>query len=187
MKIDEHKRINAILFFTCKSPSNKINRLKLMKLLWIADRIHLNRYGRMILKDQYFALPHGPVPSKTKEISEIGIDDVISTLGKYDVVAEDNFDKKYFSVSDLEVMNEVWDTLGTTGCFKLEEFSHQFPEWTRYKEQLKDKSQPFRYPMIMEDFFSPPIEETEYNHDEKMAELSEEEYQSHQKIQEVLS
>lgn len=38
-----------------------------MKLLWLSDRVHLNKYGRLILKDNYKALPHGPVPSATMD------------------------------------------------------------------------------------------------------------------------
>ena len=103
MKIQEHKRINAILFFACKEADNKINRLKLMKLLWLADRTHLTRYGRLILQDTYCALEHGPVPSKTKEISDNGVDDKFSVVGDFIIEAEDNYEDKYFSSSDIEV------------------------------------------------------------------------------------
>ncbi len=125
MKIQEHKRINAILFFACKEADNKINRLKLMKLLWLADRTHLTRYGRLILQDTYCALEHGPVPSKTKEISDNGVDDKFSVVGDFIIEAEDNYEDKYFSSSDIEVMEEIWENYGGMNRFTLRDISHK--------------------------------------------------------------
>lgn len=155
MNIQTNKNINAILFFANKA-GNKINRLKLMKLLWFSDRIHLNRHGRLILKDSYNALPHGPVPSVTMDYSKANIADKITVSGKYDIIALTEFDEKFFSKSDLDIMNFIWETLGGLTQFKLRDISHKFPEWVRYEKELTDEFSPKSYPMVMDDFFLIP-------------------------------
>lgn len=40
----------------------------LAKVLFFAEKWHLNRYGRPIIADTYIAMPHGPVPSAVKNI-----------------------------------------------------------------------------------------------------------------------
>lgn len=186
MKIQDKKRINAILFFAGKSPNKKINRLKLMKLLWLSDRLHLNRFGRMILRDKYYALPHGPVPSKTKDFSDTSIDDTFINEG-FDIQAEDNFDKKYFSQSDIEVMNEVWQKYGLLNKFTLRDISHKFPEWVRFKDEIENPDSPNRYLMRINDFFEAPVEETDYEHDASRTELTKEIFNNHNTIQDALS
>src|SRR5690606_29259588 len=37
----------------------------IMKMMYLADKIHLERYGRFIAGDHYVAMPQGPVPSCT--------------------------------------------------------------------------------------------------------------------------
>lgn len=69
MDINRKKQENTILFFANKN-GGQINRLKLIKLIWLSDRLHLNRYGRLILNDKYMALPHGPAASNTLNLSQ---------------------------------------------------------------------------------------------------------------------
>lgn len=181
------KRINAILFFATKERNNKINRLKLMKLLWLADRIHLNRYGRTIIDDNYFALEHGPVPSLSKNLSDTGYDDKIY-ISDRDVIAEDEFEDKYFSKSDLSIMEEVWTAYGAMNKYNLRDFSHYFPEWKRFEEKLNDSRESDSFPMEMADFFAPPIQKLDnYSHDSELSAMSKAEYEERKRIQEALS
>lgn len=185
MKIAEQKRINAILFFANKSPDNKIDRLKLMKLLWIADRIHLNRFGRTVLRDCHFALPHGPILSKTMNLSKDSIENILWVDG-LNIFAEDKFDNKYFSESDISVLEEVWNLYGRMHPKRLEDFSHEFPEWKRFKEQLEDEDSPDGYPMEIDDFFEDPKNVEDYQHDHERSKISKEIYDARQNIQATL-
>lgn len=46
---------------------------KLAKILYFADKAHLERYGRFITGDQYVAMENGPVPSMTYSmVKELG-------------------------------------------------------------------------------------------------------------------
>ncbi|HUV69864.1 MAG TPA: Panacea domain-containing protein [Terracidiphilus sp.] len=39
-----------------------------LKMLYLADRCHLERYGRFIVGDRYVAMEKGPVPSRTYDM-----------------------------------------------------------------------------------------------------------------------
>lgn len=154
MEVKTAKIINSILFFANKS-NGSIERLKLMKLLWLSDRIHLNKYGRLILKDSYNAMPHGPVPSTAMNYSNHSFPENYKVNG-YRIVAEKVFNEDYFSKSDIEVMNLIWDKFGNMSAFTLRDLSHHFPEWVRFQQDLENEYSPNSYPMVLEDFFVNP-------------------------------
>jgi uncharacterized phage-associated protein len=186
MTIVEKKMTNAIIFFALKSNRKRIGRLKLMKLLWLADRIHLNKYGRLILRDQYSALPLGPVPSTTMNKSKDRVEGCFDVEEPF-IVATGDFDPRFFSKTDIKVMDGVWEEYGKMGGLDLKDFSHLFPEWKRFEEELKDPQMPNSYPIVIEDLFDPPVVETKYVFlpDESKAAMST--FLSHRSIQNMLS
>ncbi len=46
----------------------ELDKYKVAKLLFLADKYHLVRYSRPIIGDKYCALPYGPVPSKSLDL-----------------------------------------------------------------------------------------------------------------------
>ncbi len=186
MRIREQKQINAILYFAQRSKNKSIERLKLMKLLWLADRLHLIRYGRTVLHDSYNALPHGPIPSKTMDLSEHSVEGIYNVEG-YEIIALGTFNEKYFSKSDLEVFNEIWITFGDKNRNWLRKYSHYFPEWQRFEDSLNDETMPNSYAMRMDDFFKKPQEGIEFPFDERTSRESQENYNRHNSIQEILN
>jgi len=94
-----------------------------MKLFYFLDFLHLKKYGSPVTYDNYVNLEHGPIPSGILNLVNSAIDDIDSsalsdiisfetpdgTIMQRIVPARkftDN-DKKYFSKSQLDVMNEV--------------------------------------------------------------------------------
>jgi len=152
-----------------------------MKLLWLADRIHLNKYGRLILKDKYNALPNGPVPSKTLDVSKISVEGSFDVKG-YHIISKCKFDSNYFSKSDIEVMEQVWDKYGERDQYELRDFSHNFPEWLRYESELKNTSRPNSYPIIIDDFFNVPICEVDYQFNAEESKKSSEAFHTYSTI-----
>lgn len=157
MKISEKKIINAIIFFASKNPEKAIDRLKLMKLLWLSDRIHLIKYGRPILRDKYYAMDCGPVLSRTKDFSDVGIPGITEVKG-YMIKAQTAPDLDYFSDSDIEIMNLVWTNYGKLTSSAIVKYSHMFPEWKRFQVDL-EHGPLRRYDIVMEDFFAIPNDE----------------------------
>lgn len=154
------KSVQAINYIARKTEGNSINRLKMLKLLWIADRYHLLNYGRMILKDRYYAMEHGPVASETYDISQEDTNQYIEkylTPSFYDVKSIQETDKKFFSESDIEVLDLVWDKFGHLSRWQLRDITHHYPEWKRFEEELQDEFTPDSYPMELIDFFIIPV------------------------------
>lgn len=107
-------------------------------LFYLADREHLNRHGRPITQDEYFAFSFGPVASRTMDLleqdrwtmEEAGIDHLpfdfvensrreesMTVIGR--PLREVNTD--LFSRSDLQVFDAVLDEYGHCS---FEELSH---------------------------------------------------------------
>ena len=64
---DEIKATQVAAYFLSKF-NNRISKLKLMKLMYIADRESFRICGEPITYDAYCSMPHGPVLSKTYDI-----------------------------------------------------------------------------------------------------------------------
>jgi uncharacterized phage-associated protein len=64
-RVNKIKTVNALLFLIGKANERgyEPSQYDLVKSLFFADRAHLNRYGRPVTFDSYFAMTHGPVPS----------------------------------------------------------------------------------------------------------------------------
>jgi hypothetical protein len=60
----EVKAIEALAFIAHQRPG--LTPLFVSKILFFAEKWHLNRYGRPIIGDTYIAMPRGPVPSTVK-------------------------------------------------------------------------------------------------------------------------
>ena len=70
---DAEKAIEAVVYIAgrCQNPGFH----SISKVMYFADRAHLQRYGRFITGDRYVAMKHGPVPSATYDILKIVRDD----------------------------------------------------------------------------------------------------------------
>ena len=107
------KTVQALNFFSERS-GGTINKMKAIKMIWLSDRLHIRKYGRFITNDVYFALPHGPVPSTTRDILEANpflnpieleySSRYIEVHNKYDFISINAPDLNVFSDSDIEVI-----------------------------------------------------------------------------------
>ena len=66
----DYRKSTQVLNFFANKQGGQINKMKALKLIFLADRYHIRKYGRLITNDVYVAMKHGPVPSTTKDISE---------------------------------------------------------------------------------------------------------------------
>ena len=164
------KAVQTLNFFALKE-GGKINKMKAIKLIWLADRAHLRKFGRPLIADQYFAMPFGPVPSSTKDLAENNSfladdekkyrDEFIS-LKSYNVHSEREPDKIVFSQTDLEIMESIYENFGRIKEFELSEISHKYPEWKKFETALQ-QGEGSRFPMNYLDFFeNPPPDTSDY-------------------------
>lgn len=154
------KFVEALAFLAAAGVPD-LTKLKAVKLIYFADRMHLLRFGRPIVGGQYFCMDKGPVPSEALDainLAERGQGEltkkvVMARRGLQfhpRITAKAAPDNDVFSESELQVLKQVAQELGTLTVGKLIEISHAHEAW-RYA----DKSRPSgsRMEMSYEMFF----------------------------------
>lgn len=169
------KAVQALNYLASKNGGN-INKMKAIKLIWLADRLHLRKYGRTITGDQYFAMINGPVPSATRDILESSVfltdsasdyaSEYISFIDRYNFRSIHEPIINVFSKTDLESLDLIHEYYNHLDHFSLSEFSHKFPEWIKYEVALK-KGISSRFTIDLYDFFENKIETGELFQDEE--------------------
>lgn len=132
--------------------------IKLMKLLYLADRESIKRYGLPITGDEYYSLPHGPVLSKTLDLangsaesSQDGWDCWISDKENHEVavrreVSRDSLDE--LTNAEIEVLDCVWKQFGHMTRWEIRDYTHNkqhVPEW----EDPKGSASPIPLSRVM--------------------------------------
>lgn len=124
----------------------KLDRIKLIKLIFIADRAHLAKYGRPVVGGRYAAMPHGPVASEFyNDIKEENFEH-IGGQG-YSVIAAGMADEDYLSETDVEVLTLVDRQYGSWDTFRLRDFTHKRAWEKNYPGGGSSRTLPY------EDFF----------------------------------
>lgn len=65
-KISYNKAIEAIVWLSNKQPG--IDIYHVVKIIFFADKLHLNKYARPLIGDTYIKMQYGPVPSAIKDL-----------------------------------------------------------------------------------------------------------------------
>jgi uncharacterized phage-associated protein len=146
------KATQALNFFAHKS-GDRANKLKVLKLVFFADRHHFRTHGRPVIGDSYYALKFGPVASGVKDIVEhspLGLSREERHYAEASIRPEDDkvywfralaaTDTSVFSKSDLESLEWAWQNFGGVHLFKLAELTHLYPEWKRHETALQQFS-----------------------------------------------
>lgn len=60
--------LKAAVLHLLNEAGGALDKYRIYKSLYFANKEHLNRYGRMITSDVFFALPLGPVPTKLANV-----------------------------------------------------------------------------------------------------------------------
>jgi len=58
----------AYVIHTAENLGSSFTQYDVVKSLFLADRAHLNEYGRLVSSDRYVAMVHGPVPSTAYDL-----------------------------------------------------------------------------------------------------------------------
>ena len=182
IEFDVEKATQALTYLAQKE-GGKIDKMKAIKLVWLADRFHLRKYGRPISNDSYLAMEYGPVGSSVKDIADSS-DFLSSEEAKYSSAYLKPDGKKHFiesigevdadilSETDLETLDLVYSKYGKEHALELAHMSHLFPEWKKFEREILTNSIS-RGNMSYADFFKNPEEEIPYENifNEKKEEL----------------
>lgn len=142
---DEQKAANAAAYFLFRSGGPmEMEVLKLMKLLYLAERRSFELFGEPLIGDRLVSMPHGPVLSLTYnhmngelDSAPGGWDDWIG--GRFDhmlglcagrEIRSPEQDLLALSELDLEILDAVWRDFGHMSAFELRDYTHRYcPEW----------------------------------------------------------
>lgn len=116
--------------------------LKLIKLMYLADRESMDRYGLPISFDSPVSMDHGPILSRTLDLingfipsAKGGADWEAWIRGRdeYDVALARQFegsDLDQLSEADRGVLEDVWSTFGWMDKWQISDYTHEnCPEW----------------------------------------------------------
>ena len=125
-----YKKATQALNFFARKKDGQINKMKAIKLIYLADRLHLRKYGRPIVGDTYWAMKLGPVGSQTKNVAELSSipEDVLSYAKKYirpidekkhHIESLKETDADILSKTDIECLEAVYSKFADKGQFEM--------------------------------------------------------------------
>src|SRR5205809_3457801 len=164
LPLDPEKLFAVIIYLAAKT---KPTKFVLCKLIFLADFIHIGKYGRPIVGGRYNALPNGPVPSEALDLMNsiehekepptffwrLG---EVHRLFRLEQEEHAHFipmhepDMSVFSRSDIEVMDYVIQKFGNRPVAYLWRYTHHRRAYIKATEREPDSRNPL---MSYEDFF----------------------------------
>lgn len=133
-KISYAKAIEALVWLAKMKPG--IDVYHVAKVLFYADKMHVNKYLRPIIGDNYIKMSYGPVPSGVLDLikknmwlspnQRKNIEDSleIDAENKFKLKALRDPDLDYFSNSDLECMDDSLKKYGGLSFDQLYGLTH---------------------------------------------------------------
>ncbi len=118
-----------------------LNTMKLIKLMYLAERESLQQFGEPMMGDNLVSMPHGPVMSITLDhingfipSDDNGWDNWISDKADHFVSLKTDGDPTNnlleLSDSDFDVLNIVLDKFGSMDQYQLRDYTHNHcGEW----------------------------------------------------------
>lgn len=131
-----------------------IEKLKLIKLVYLSERKFLSEYHHPMLFDEYYSLPHGPICSSTLNgidgiIHEGLWDEYIARNGNIVVAVKsvERDDLDHISDAELEVLQGVWQKFAKLTASQIRNYTHE--NCSEYMETDKARI-PISYRQIFE-------------------------------------
>lgn len=147
MNISLPKLKAILIYFGTNTDPRFLGKVKLMKLFYFLDFMHLKKYGAPVTYDTYVNLEHGPIPSAIKNLVDTAMEDVDSAVladtikfqqlefdgtNMYRIVPTRTFveqDKKYFTPTELEILDVVCRRFGDKNTEYIKKASHEEAPW----------------------------------------------------------
>lgn len=158
-KFDD-KRTTQLAAALLRLRGGAMNYMKLIKLMYIVDRLSLQRVGRPVSGDIYFSMKHGPVLSNTLDLinTDPSLEATpsywhshISTPSDYAVRITTDPGKSELSRFTEQLIKEVFDQYGHMNRWTIVDLTHLFPEWTETNGSI-----PIKIGEILEALEVPP-------------------------------
>lgn len=171
---DPTKIVEAIVFvISLAQRRQRPSQYDIVKTIFLADRNHLNMFGRPVTFDNYFAMQHGPVPSfsynllkgERREVEAVGGAvpwERHSIPGKRHFLfsVDRDFDADVLSPSDTEHLESAYRIVRDLGFGGVRKLTHEDAAYLEaWDEEGPDNGS---YPMSLSMLFeSPDIEQAD--------------------------
>jgi uncharacterized phage-associated protein len=136
------RKAAQVAAFFAISQGGEINVLKLVKLIYLADRLAMETFEAPILNDKFVSMDHGPVNSITlNHINGLadeptrGVWDSLVTGRKGHFIGLLNPKLKVeeldeLSKAELKILKLTWSRFGKMSQFEVRDYTHKnCPEW----------------------------------------------------------
>jgi uncharacterized phage-associated protein len=141
-RMNERKALEAVVWLLNQKPG--MTRYNLAKILYYADKWHLEEYGRPITGDRYIAMQEGMVPSQILDMLERDgrtlqpedIEIILEAIERYQ--NDERYEAyrprrdpevEYLSRSDIECLRRALDAYGNLSFQDLRDLAHHDPAW----------------------------------------------------------
>ena len=137
-KLFDDTRLTQLAAALLRLRGGRMSYMKLIKLMYIVDRISLLRTGHPISGDIYYSMKHGPVLSNALDL--INTDPRleaapsywhrhISAPDKYEIALQEDPGNGELSDFDESIIAEVFKEYGHLDRWSVVDLTHLFPEW----------------------------------------------------------
>lgn len=135
----EHERATQAAARLLQRRGGRMSYMKLLKLLYLADRKALLSFGRPITFDRYVSMDHGPVLSQTYNlmVAEESPNEAPSYWRQH-ISEPDNYEVSLrvhvpphdkLSPAQEHILDDVFAEFGALGRWELVDLVHTLPEW----------------------------------------------------------
>lgn len=141
--------IEALAYILSKL--GKVDKIHLVKLMYLADKYHIMSYGRTITEDDFYAFPHGPAGSKTIDVLEYDSCVLQEYMNRAKELIETDDEKEFklneeskindfemISESDIEALDFAIANFGKMDKWDVVKYTHELKEWKQFEQRFKD-------------------------------------------------
>jgi len=150
-KFNRQKSIEAVLYLISKSGRNSYDLYKIVKMIFEADKYHLNRYMRPVTGDHFVSMAKGIVPGKIYDLCKI--DDPKAPFYKESprkIKANRIANCEYLSESDIEALDNAFNKLDPLTFGQICDRNHaENPAWG--KNYIEGSSKKIPFDQLIED------------------------------------
>jgi len=141
MAYNARKAAQVVAYFASKTPEKRIDVLKVIKLVYLADRESIRKFGFPILDEPRVSMPHGPVNSTTYshiqgeyDLDACGWSTYLRDRANHQVSMKQGAPADWDELSDADIdcLDEIWRQFGHMNKWAIRDWTHStnnIPEW----------------------------------------------------------
>ena len=135
--INPQKAVEALIWIIQRGETNVYNA---MKILFAADKYHLNKYTRPVIGDRYVAMKFGTVPSWTYDATRQPAPGIGFTREENTLALEPGrvCDTDYLSGSDIEALEHGFNEYAGKSFDAVKRKNHREKAWRMARERCAE-------------------------------------------------